>query len=60
MKLLILLLFLVSCGSDESRTCIRGQEMQLRCQADYVRDYINLQDWMIDDCKRRYIDNVCY
>ena len=29
MKLLILLL-LISCGSDHNRTCIRGQEMQLR------------------------------
>jgi hypothetical protein len=61
MKILILVLFLnTSCGDNESRPCVRGQELQLRCQADYVSDYINLQQWMIDDCKRRYLDNVCY
>lgn len=61
MKILLLLLFMVSCGGTQDRSrCIKGSEMRLRCQADAIATYQYLPDFKVTECNNRYAEQACY
>jgi hypothetical protein len=52
----------ISCGRDSGNRCRSQEEMQMRCQLEYVEkyNYYQIPDWIKEQCKREYFANGCY
>jgi hypothetical protein len=59
--LLITLTLIVGCGKvNEAEPCYSKEEMIIRCQAEYIEKYTNLEEWMRWDCNQLYMADRCY
>lgn len=58
MRILVLLLLVVSCGKKESKKCRSSEEMQYKCQVQYIPNYGRVYAQRV--CSEQYLTKRCY